>query len=340
MVDSLPLTAPLLAVKTRACTLTQTQATWNSTSTATPSSPILSDSTMPFTISTTHSSAPVDPFFSAHSSHCRTLSHFSQFQQLPTELRCEIYALALQSRTLVIHYDSSSNSFNSPTAHPTLLSTCRESRIVAQKHYSLAFATSTSPARIYFNPYLDTLYLPRCGEMGYDENFRILRDLIVEDRQIETTGHLSEAPNPASCFDQLRCVAIDHVDPRIKRPWEGYNKASFLRSFPRLEELILVLSSEEENEAPPSPISPINTKAPDYDITTAFRDPRLPPEAILQIWWDFRQLFAMEEHMLEQVCNDLGKKYEGFSLPTVRVRGKVVKKKATNGNRTSEMITI
>lgn len=257
------------------------------------------------------------PFSNRPIVKCNKLDHFHLFSQLPTELRLNIYSLSLPQRILTIHYEAASNKFVSPTALPALLSTCVESRYVAKKWFGLYFGTASSEPRIYFSPLLDTVYLPRCGQMGYDENFRILKSLIKENGAENKDGNEEHEPHK---LDQLHRLAIDHVDPNLKRPWESYYKASFLRGFPCLRELILVLSPGEEKTDPSvAPSAP-----PTGPVVTTLRDPRLPPEAILQIWWCFRKTFAIEEQVLKGVCQELGTDYSGFSLPTIRIKAKEV----------------
>lgn len=247
-------------------------------------------------------------------------NQFHLFRWLPTELRLTIYALSLPRRILTLNYNSSSNSFFSSTALPSLLSVCVESRKVAQEHYSLSFGTTSSRAKIYFNPELDTLYIPRCSEMGYDEDFRIIKTLIVEEKEVKANCRRGQEKIHTNRLEQLRSVAIDYVDAQIKRPWEAYNKASFLRGFLRLEEIILVLRDQnqpfiEEMESIPSLSSPLQSQA-----IIRWCDPRLPPETLLNMWWDFRQSFVTEENVLKEVCEELGKDYESFCLPAVRIR--------------------
>ena len=53
------------------------------------------------------------------------------------------------------------NPFYTTTPLPPLLHTCREARSIALKHYSLFFPNPIfHPARIFYNPLLDTLYFP------------------------------------------------------------------------------------------------------------------------------------------------------------------------------------
>ncbi|RKF64528.1 hypothetical protein OnM2_018042 [Erysiphe neolycopersici] len=247
-------------------------------------------------------------------------NQFHLFGLLPTELRLSIYALSLPRRILTVNYDSPTNSFTSPTALPSLLSTCVESRIVAQKHYSLSFGTNTSKAKIYFNPDLDTLYIPRCSEMGYDEDFRLFKSFIVEEMVEEAIQAESGGIAHANRIEQLRSVAIDYVDAQIKRPWEAYNKASFIRGFPQLDEIILVIADKDEGSLEETqPISSSHYSHRPKSITR-WRNPHLPPETILNMWWDFRQSFVTEENVLREVCEETGKIYEIFSLPTVRIK--------------------
>ena len=156
----------------------------------------------------------------------------------------------------------------------------------------LSFGTSTKAPRIYFNPYLDTLYLPRHGDMGYDESLRDFKSVIRD---------------PTNLLDKLLYVAIDHVNPEIKRPWESYNKATFLRSLPNLEEVNLVM----QNETLPLPFSAGNME---------LQDPAVDPEKLMRIWYYFRQTFLDEERLLEESCKETGREYKAFSLPTVRIK--------------------
>lgn len=247
-------------------------------------------------------------------------NQFHLFRFLPTELRLSIYALSLPRRILTVNYDSSTNSFTSLTALPSLLSTCMESRLVALKHYSLSFGTISSSAKIYFNPDLDTLYIPRCSEMGYDEDFRIFKSLIVEEMEEEAIQDANERKVRMNSLERLRSVAIDYVDAQIKRPWEAYNKASFLRGFSQLDEIILVLTDKDES-SPDDTQSLLSLPSNLHPKSiTRWRNPHLPPETILNMWWDFRQSFVTEENVLKEVCEELGKDYETFSLPTVRIQ--------------------
>lgn len=225
---------------------------------------------------------------------------FTIFSLLPSELRCKIWASACYPRILTVTYSSLTSSFHSSTPTPTLLSVSRESRSEALRIYTLSFGASTSPPNIHFNPYLDTLYLPRYGEMGYDDTLRDFRNIVSD---------------PEESLDEVRSIALDVVALEVKRPWEGYNKASLLRSFRNLQEVILVLGSnnseDEQDEQEPTRKEVIH-----------FKEPKDNPERLLKIWYYFRQSFIAEEKLLEEVCQAAGKPYSPFTLPTVKIRAK------------------
>ena len=72
-----------------------------------------------------------------------------------------------------------------------------------------------------------------------------------------------------------------------KRPWEGYNKAVWIRSFAQLEQLTLVLRSEEETWK--------KTLADDVGVgTIEFVQPQENPEEIQRISMDFQRSFREE----------------------------------------------
>ncbi|KAG4431033.1 hypothetical protein IFR05_013491 [Cadophora sp. M221] len=240
---------------------------------------------------------------------------FTVFPNLPSELRLKIWQQACFPRIVTLTYTSATSSFNSKTPPPTLLSVNQESRHEAFRIYTLSFGTSSQPAKTYFNPYLDTLYIPRHQEMGYDETLRDFRQLVLD---------------PTGFLDQIRCVAIEHVNVDFKRPWESYNKAVFLRSFKHLDEINLILNTDGTGTG--------DTSFPPYDQSTKGNHPRegsvifdelrIDPERLLKIWYYFRQSFMIEERLLEDVCRDSGREYEAFDLPTIRILAKVLEVQA------------
>jgi hypothetical protein len=128
--------------------------------------------------------------------------------------------------------------------------------------------------------------------MGYDDTLRDFTRLVVDNE-----GALNE----------VRKVAIEHVDLNVKRPWESYNKSSLIRSFRKLEEVFLVLLDNEGEHI-------------GYDEEVEFLTPKVHPEKLLRMWVDFRQAFVMEEKILEDVCAESGREYKPFTLPAVRLR--------------------
>ncbi|KAH8792846.1 hypothetical protein F5882DRAFT_399629 [Hyaloscypha sp. PMI_1271] len=225
---------------------------------------------------------------------------FPQFSVLPTELRQKIFLHATTiRRTLPLTYNPTTKTFHSPTPPPVLLSTTHSSRLSALNQYTLSFGTPASSPNIYFNPHFDTLYLPRHLEMGYDSTLRDFRSLVKD---------------PSSLLDEVRTVAVDHVRGDIKRPWEAYNKASFLRSFPKLDEIIIVLG-DEKGEGEEIGV---------YE-EVEFVEPKGDPERLLKMWYHFRQSFLQEERLLEEVYRESGREYEKFNLPVVNIKRKIRK---------------
>ena len=130
--------------------------------------------------------------------------------------------------------------------------------------------------------------------MGYDETLRDFMTFVPDSER--------------ALLRETRRVAIDHVDIEIKRPWEAYNKASFLRSFPRLEEVVLVLGNGDEKVG--------------LGKDECFVDVEGEPEGILRLWAAFRESYMREEKEVEEGCRAAGREYVRWTLPTARIRGK------------------
>lgn len=222
---------------------------------------------------------------------------FELFPNLAPELRLKIWAEACLPRTVTIRYLPTLDKCVTSSLPPAILQVSHEAREAAIRVYSLAFGTRTRPARIYFNPHRDTLYLPRHMAMGYDETLRDFRSFIAD---------------PEGLLDEVTSLAIDHVDVEVKRPWESYNKASLVRGFKRLEEVIVVLCQNEGA-----------WKLGRAKIAK-FVNPKEQVEEVLRFWVDFRQTFMIEERGLEDVSRQVGREYESFELPTVKIRDKVL----------------
>ncbi|KAI0132320.1 hypothetical protein BJ170DRAFT_592283 [Xylariales sp. AK1849] len=161
---------------------------------------------------------------------------FRAFSLLPTEIRLEIWQYSCHQRVVEISYDAEKDQCTTVTTPPSVLYSCSESRREALRIYKRLFGTKTHEARIYFHPGLDTLYLPRPGWMGYGDSSRDLATLV--------TG-TSEVLN----------LALDHVNPAIRRPWETYNKYVLMQSLPQVMEVYIVLDKAEP-EPEPEPEKP------------------------------------------------------------------------------------
>ncbi|KAK6214480.1 hypothetical protein LQW54_004388 [Pestalotiopsis sp. IQ-011] len=158
------------------------------------------------------------------------LSSFHLFSELPAEIRLEIWQHSCsQPRVVEVSYDAELDQCTTVTPQPAVLQASTESRREGLRIYRPLFGTSTHPARIYFHPQLDTLYIPRPPAMGYDDNARDFAELC--------TG-AAEVVN----------LALDHVNPAVRRPWETYNKYALMSSFPKVMEVYLVLDSAANNK--------------------------------------------------------------------------------------------
>ncbi|KAK4177330.1 hypothetical protein QBC36DRAFT_289636 [Triangularia setosa] len=150
---------------------------------------------------------------------------FHLFPFLPAELRLQIWRLSLPPRVVVLLLSQSSPAYTSPTPSPTLLSVCHESR-----HETLRSLILLPEINTYFHPGYDILYHPRpFSPLGYSN------------------------PSPPLCLeppvrDLITKVAVDYVCAEVRREWEVYNKYSFLKSFPSLEEGYLVINSQQQQE--------------------------------------------------------------------------------------------
>ncbi|QSZ31076.1 hypothetical protein DSL72_000637 [Monilinia vaccinii-corymbosi] len=86
---------------------------------------------------------------------------FTNFKNLPPELRIKIWKLALPSpRVVLLHYYGRSNEYRSPM-QISLASVCRESREIVQSLYVKTFGTETAIPKTWFNFEIDTLYIQR-----------------------------------------------------------------------------------------------------------------------------------------------------------------------------------
>ncbi|KAH8900063.1 hypothetical protein GQ53DRAFT_609868, partial [Thozetella sp. PMI_491] len=193
------------------------------------------------------------------------LQTFSLFAALPTELRLEIWALSCTPRVVEVRYSEEQDKCLTSTQPPALLHACRESRHEGFRLYTKFFGTKTQPGSIYFAPSFDVLYIPRGGNMGYGETARDFAQYITE-----TAEH-------------IHSLAIDHVPPEIRRPWETYSKFCLMRNFPYLRETFLVFPSGSEERGIAGQGAQIE-----------FMDPRADQGHILQLTEDVTEAFSYE----------------------------------------------
>ncbi|CAJ2513789.1 Uu.00g019080.m01.CDS01 [Anthostomella pinea] len=149
---------------------------------------------------------------------------FTLFPLLPAELRLDIWRLSCHQRVVEVFYDSEQDQCTTTATPPAVLHACHESRLEALRIYKMSFGTKTHEPRIYFCHDMDTLYLPRPPFMGYDNDSRSFTELVMD-------------------ADDIVNLAIDHVQPTVRRPWETYSKYALMQSFPRVREVFLVLDT-------------------------------------------------------------------------------------------------
>ncbi|KAK1783162.1 hypothetical protein QBC45DRAFT_155694 [Copromyces sp. CBS 386.78] len=181
---------------------------------------------------------------------------FTLFPLLPTELRLAIWQASCHPRILEIHYCPSQDRCFTPSKPPVILSVCRESRHEAlSRIYAKAFGTRTHPSgSIYFAPELDILYIPRYYEEEEDFHHhaqkggrRLEQEQKDRQRRIMSMGYSETARDfgqyVLNTTELVKNLAIDHVRPEIRRPWETYSKFCLIRSFPKLERAFLILDN-------------------------------------------------------------------------------------------------
>lgn len=146
---------------------------------------------------------------------------FTPFIRLPSELRLQIWALAIPRRLIKMTRKIRPHRwkiFQTRPATPTLLQVCHESRTVALSHYKPLFGFYTS-APIYFNPKLDVLYVGGCLEY------------------ITVTNGERNSLWPAF-FGHLRDV--EHLMVRTEPLWRNYRHwKDALKYFPALKTILV-----------------------------------------------------------------------------------------------------
>ncbi|TAQ91607.1 hypothetical protein B7494_g128 [Chlorociboria aeruginascens] len=224
-------------------------------------------------------------------------STFPLFPTLAAELRLKIWQYACSPRVVEVRNIPDEQSditarYVSSNRPPTILHVCHESRQEALKVYHLTFATVSSPPHIYFNPYRDTLYVPRFREMGYDNCMTVFKSDMLD----------------ATVLEKVRWIAMDAVDPYVKRPWEPYNKVIFLRSFLNLEHVILVLDTGGQTGNPEE---------------LKLVEPKADPEMLLHVWAAFRQSISGEQKNMQALSEEYETEdFVPWIMPTLKIKSK------------------
>lgn len=136
--------------------------------------------------------------------------------------------------------------------------------------------------------------------MGYDDS---LRDF----------GAFMATP---SDLQRVRVVALDSVDPREKRPWESYDKAVFVKSFPCLERMMLVRGPKREWLSNiPRAMGPVQEEREVEFVEVEGEEGR-------RVAKGFEMAFFIEEEALSRIHCERNEDYEVARLPPVMVVSK------------------
>ncbi|KAG4438742.1 hypothetical protein IFR05_005770 [Cadophora sp. M221] len=109
-------------------------------------------------VTSTYNAKSASPSQGEGDTPCQT---FTRFSELPSELRLDIWELALPgSRVVELLYNTTNGRpCYSRCPPPIHLSVNKEARQVALKRYKLSFATSTTPPNVYVNMEIDQIYI-------------------------------------------------------------------------------------------------------------------------------------------------------------------------------------
>ena len=125
------------------------------------------------------------------------MSTFHPFPRLPAELRNTIWELNLDPREVTIKANRQTEMigenlnftvyFSSPTAIPSALQACRDSRsLLAERHYSRAFSNGTSPHYVWVAFALDTI---RINDVDLPHLIRLPDPLAIRYLTVDCPAH-------------------------------------------------------------------------------------------------------------------------------------------------------
>lgn len=128
--------------------------------------------------------------------------------------------------------------------------------------------------------------------MGYDDVSRSFTELVLDT-------------------DDTINLAIDYVKPDIRRPWETYNKYALMQSFPKVQEVYLVLDNDEPDE---------EHDHEDIDLV----DPTGDILALCQLLSDVKESFFYEVGSNYTVGDTKEEFFEQPTLPPLVLKSKVI----------------
>jgi hypothetical protein len=143
--------------------------------------------------------------------------------------------------------------------------------------------------------------------MGYDETLRDFKEFL------STPGEL----------DMVRWLGLDFVEGEMKRPWEAYDKAVLIKSFPNLEKIYVVLGLKRRLRARPRGFEDV-VAVSEKGLTlrereTVFVKPKEPAQEIIRVRTEFQNTFAREDSLSRE--NSFGQMADclPYALPAVEV---------------------
>lgn len=150
--------------------------------------------------------------------------------------------------------------------------------------------------------------------MGYDETLRDFKSYLSHPEELNSIQEL----------------ALDYVEMSEKRPWEAYDKAVLIRSFPNLARVSLVMGEKPEVAVRGAVRGKEDTQVVFEDAVVHLRAKGVAEveatRRVQRMESEFRAAWEMEEGIAREVAfgEGRGDSFEKWILPELRLVGKEV----------------